>query len=436
MQKKAADRLKIGSNFIIFELMADENEMEIAMQLKCLISAPESLEKSAESAFEDLVDDVILGVCFDVHRATKLGLAALEEGIMEEEKYQIVEGPDVDVFGQLPVKKQHECVCPSCHRNLAASRFAPHLEKCMGMGRNSSRIASRRIANNSKENASYGGGGTVSDDDDDADWTVGGSDRRRKRRDRHCGGGGRRPKSQKVRNGEVPLTSSGSSATTTSAATASSSKESGGAGSSTTPSTSLGATSDGALPSKGFFETMSDEDKRSLLTQICGVVSEHTGKLCLRSMRCPLHSEEQRRAVRVNLLGQQQFLGQFNKNPDVEVGECISMVVDRGSGAVVSLIGLNQVPLPQRGASQVDGEAYDGEVQGARESGSKSVWELEHSNTSSPADSASTSSSSSNKKREKSAKTKKKNSSKAVKVSQNVIMNNHQVGDDFDSLRK
>ena len=30
-------------------------------------------------------------------------------------------------------------------------RFAPHLEKCMGMGRNSSRVASRRLAKDSKD---------------------------------------------------------------------------------------------------------------------------------------------------------------------------------------------------------------------------------------------------------------------------------------------
>lgn len=48
------------------------------------------------------------------------------------------------MFGQVPMRKQYECICPNCQRNLAASRFAPHLEKCMGMGRNSSRIASRR----------------------------------------------------------------------------------------------------------------------------------------------------------------------------------------------------------------------------------------------------------------------------------------------------
>lgn len=60
----------------------------------------------------------------------------------------------MDVFGHVPTKKQFECVCPNCQRNLAASRFAPHLEKCMGMGRNSSRIANRRQAAMAKENES------------------------------------------------------------------------------------------------------------------------------------------------------------------------------------------------------------------------------------------------------------------------------------------
>lgn len=51
------------------------------------------------------------------------------------------------------VKKAYECTCPHCDRTLVAQRFAPHLEKCMGMGRNSSRIASKRIANTGKTGA-------------------------------------------------------------------------------------------------------------------------------------------------------------------------------------------------------------------------------------------------------------------------------------------
>ena len=58
---------------------------------------------------------------------------------------EVVDRDGLDVFGQGPLKKQVECICPSCQRNMAANRFAPHLEKCLGMGRNSSRLASRRL---------------------------------------------------------------------------------------------------------------------------------------------------------------------------------------------------------------------------------------------------------------------------------------------------
>lgn len=59
--------------------------------------------------------------------------------------------------------------------------FIFFLYYCLGMGRNSSRIASRRIASNSREPTSYAG--LLSDDEDDADW-AGGSlqNERRKRR--------------------------------------------------------------------------------------------------------------------------------------------------------------------------------------------------------------------------------------------------------------
>lgn len=51
---------------------------------------------------------------------------------------------DVDIFGTprnfLKQPKNMEVYCDECNRSIAASRFAPHLEKCMGMGRNSSRL--------------------------------------------------------------------------------------------------------------------------------------------------------------------------------------------------------------------------------------------------------------------------------------------------------
>lgn len=72
-------------------------------------------------------------------------------------------------------------------------RFAPHLEKCLGMGRNSSRIASRRIQNSTKDNSGHHhSSAAASDDDDDDDWLV---DRKRKKRDKNSP---RRSKNAKV----------------------------------------------------------------------------------------------------------------------------------------------------------------------------------------------------------------------------------------------
>lgn len=94
----------------------------------------------------------------------------------------IIDKKGLDIFGQVPVKKQHECVCPNCSRNLAASRFAPHLEKCMGMGRNSSRIASKRIANTSIKNNESDA--EEFDNNADSDWSMYCSDTKKPRRKR------------------------------------------------------------------------------------------------------------------------------------------------------------------------------------------------------------------------------------------------------------
>jgi SAGA-associated factor 11 len=55
-------------------------------------------------------------------------------------------GP-TDVFGQThPPSAMEQITCMKCGRKVAAGRFAPHLEKCLGGGRQSSRQATRRGA--------------------------------------------------------------------------------------------------------------------------------------------------------------------------------------------------------------------------------------------------------------------------------------------------
>ncbi|XP_045776288.1 SAGA-associated factor 11 homolog isoform X2 [Maniola jurtina] len=230
-----------------------------------IIQNESNAEDAANFIFESVCDDVTLGVLFEVHHGIKTGLTELLEGEKEdEEPYKIVNSPECDVFGFSILKKTPDsnCSCPNCERPVSATRFAPHLEKCMGMGRNSSRIASRRIASNSREPTSYAG--LLSDDEDDADWS--GAPLYSERRKRRLKTNNKRP--SKMHNGNRSNNGNHNS------------------------DSNEGAT----------YETMTANEKKNLLLQICGVVSEHTKKLCTRSTRCPQHTEEQRRTLRNSVL--------------------------------------------------------------------------------------------------------------------------------------
>ncbi|CAK1550424.1 unnamed protein product [Leptosia nina] len=223
-------------------------------------------EDAANFIYESVYEDVALGFLFEFHHGLKTGLTDLIEGEKEDDEgCKMVVSPECDVFGFSVLKKTPDsnCSCPNCERPVSATRFAPHLEKCMGMGRNSSRIASRRIASNSREPTSYAG--ILSDDEDDADWS--GSSMQSERRKRRIRNNNNR-KSNKMHNGNRNNNGHHNS-----------------------------DSNDGAT-----YETMSANEKKNLLQQMCGVVSEHTKKLCTRSTRCPQHTEEQRRALRNTVL--------------------------------------------------------------------------------------------------------------------------------------
>lgn len=229
------------------------------------------LEAVAHEIYAELVEDACLGLCFEVHRAVKCGYFFLDDTDPDSTKdFEIVDQPGVDIFGQVYNQwKNKECVCPNCSRSIAASRFAPHLEKCLGMGRNSSRIANRRIASSNNMNKSESDQ-EDNDDINDNDWSYGSEKKAKKRKSDKNPNSPRRSKSLKHKNGEL----------------------------SGNPDPFKYSNSAGIN-----YETLGPEELRTLLTTQCGVISEHTKKMCTRSLRCPQHTDEQRRAVRVYLLG-------------------------------------------------------------------------------------------------------------------------------------
>ena len=138
-----------------------------------LLAADSGLASSAsQTVFDTMVDEIVRGLCFDIHRTIKTGAFTAVQLTQEDRPPHPIAG-HVDVFGTTPftshfdlsflgtavttitglpsLRAVPQIECPNCDRSLAASRFAPHLEKCMGMGRNSSRVASRRLAKDSKD---------------------------------------------------------------------------------------------------------------------------------------------------------------------------------------------------------------------------------------------------------------------------------------------
>jgi len=262
------------------------------------VSGKESIEISVDDMSEptvqfmyELIDICTQGVCFEIHRSLRLGYWELDYIDDEAQKeFKIIEQEGLDVFGQLPVKKQQDCICPNCSRNLAANRFAPHLEKCMGMGRNSSRIASRRLQNT----------GRIEDIDIenevDFDWGYeferkGKKGKREKEKDKdRFANSPKRAKVKKMETGSSGLAVNNN----------------GGSRPGTPSSTASGdfgiAIKNG--PTLQALEALSQEEKVALLTQTCGAISEHTGKMCTRTGRCVQHTDDQRIKVRGLLLGE------------------------------------------------------------------------------------------------------------------------------------
>ena len=125
----------------------------------------------------------------------------------------------------------------------------------MGMGRNSSRVATRRLAKDSKD--SYREGGHEEEDDDDDEWVEPGRKEMRRRRDKNSP---RRNKSLKFKGDQY---------------------------------------TDGTLTPPTSYTDLTLEERRSLLTSACGVTLS-TNKICLRPTRCSAHSDHQRREVRLS----------------------------------------------------------------------------------------------------------------------------------------
>eukprot|EP00730_Choanoeca_flexa_P012321 TRINITY_DN3976_c0_g1_i1.p1 TRINITY_DN3976_c0_g1~~TRINITY_DN3976_c0_g1_i1.p1 ORF type:complete len:169 (+),score=36.75 TRINITY_DN3976_c0_g1_i1:111-617(+) len=91
----------------------------------------------AAEIFTALIDEQIEAVAFEVHRSVKLKLicpcsAPIKPGHVHQ---GLVNIPGYDIYGKKDDKQAGRVIhCPVCGRMKNTSKFAAHLEACMGMG--------------------------------------------------------------------------------------------------------------------------------------------------------------------------------------------------------------------------------------------------------------------------------------------------------------
>ncbi|KAK3843481.1 MAG: hypothetical protein J3R72DRAFT_111070 [Linnemannia gamsii] len=118
---------------------------------KTIASSKEGSESNATSlaslSFEilgDLLDEIVLDVVSEAHRDVKNMRTVCPICKTKCRNYVVRAGQDI--FGQNPQPNSQSFECVHCQRSFPAQRYAPHLEKCLGLaGRSSSRAASRRM---------------------------------------------------------------------------------------------------------------------------------------------------------------------------------------------------------------------------------------------------------------------------------------------------
>ncbi|KAK5647812.1 hypothetical protein RI129_002704 [Pyrocoelia pectoralis] len=86
-------------------------------EFKRLQSNKDLLKKATGEFLDKLIDHLIIGVAFQVHRNKKLKVIELDEVVVKQEGPR----PFVDIFGPYNFKKKYECLCRNCDRVVSAS---------------------------------------------------------------------------------------------------------------------------------------------------------------------------------------------------------------------------------------------------------------------------------------------------------------------------
>lgn len=164
--------------------MSDEEVWNYDKDFHNICNNESLLKEAVDGLLTNIIDEHTLGIIFEQHRKFKTN--ALDKDVYYDPEKLNPPPLGVEIFGNNNLRKNQECACPNCKRVVACTKFAPHLEGCMGMGRR--RTTGRRTASTSsgsstvsrdRETPSFGEIPT-DDDESDIDWNP---DKKKKKRE-------------------------------------------------------------------------------------------------------------------------------------------------------------------------------------------------------------------------------------------------------------
>jgi hypothetical protein len=132
-----------------------ERRLEHSRWLLALFQDPASVASQTVAAYDELLDDILLDVAIDARRDAHFGREEPVSGGEPDGKRPKLDPYSLglkqngrgapDIFGaQHPATCMELVTCQNCGRQLQAGKFAQHLERCLGKGRQAGRNARPR----------------------------------------------------------------------------------------------------------------------------------------------------------------------------------------------------------------------------------------------------------------------------------------------------
>ncbi len=116
------------------------------------INAFQYILPQAIRILEDLISDLCLNFIFEEHRQSKTTKTSCQICLTPCRNFPIPfhENPKnnnsgEDIYGNNSKDSTERFECPSCKMSYPNGRYAPHLEKCLGLGRTSRAAFKRQV---------------------------------------------------------------------------------------------------------------------------------------------------------------------------------------------------------------------------------------------------------------------------------------------------